>query len=164
MSSVWLLWWCDVPGLVPEHVLQLQQGEPQQRTLFCPLLLLYHFQRQGHLLHKTLLIPFCVVWFLICCLLPVNVYLFICLLTVCVLEQMVINTMCGQSMQELEYVEAGDFIHTNGCIDKLVNWIHSNLFLLGGIALGLAIPQVGYTYQHTDTHTRTNTHILCSRF
>lgn len=57
-------------------------------------------------------------------------------------DKEVINTMCGQGMQELEYVEAGDHIHTNGCIDKLVNWIHSNLFLLGGIALGLAIPQL----------------------
>lgn len=51
--------------------------------------------------------------------------------------------MCGQGMQDLEYSEAGDYIHTNGCIDTVVNWIHSNMFLLGGIALGLAIPQVG---------------------
>ena len=50
--------------------------------------------------------------------------------------------MCGHGMQDLEYVEAGDHIYTNGCIDKLVNWIHSNMFLLGGVALGLAIPQV----------------------
>ncbi|XP_062338944.1 tetraspanin-33 [Osmerus eperlanus] len=57
-------------------------------------------------------------------------------------DQAVINTMCGQGMQELKYLEAGAFIYTNGCIDKLVNWIHSNLFLLGGIALGLAIPQL----------------------
>lgn len=57
-------------------------------------------------------------------------------------DKVVINTMCGHGMQELEYVEAGDNIYTNGCIDKLVNWIHSNLFLLGGIALGLAIPQL----------------------
>ncbi|KAJ0057365.1 hypothetical protein NL108_005285, partial [Boleophthalmus pectinirostris] len=56
-------------------------------------------------------------------------------------EKEVINTMCGQGMQDLDYVEAGEFIYTNGCIDKLVNWIHSNLFILGGIALGLAIPQ-----------------------
>lgn len=84
--------------------------------------------------------------------LPVNIHVFICLLIVCVLEQMVINTMCGQGKQELEYIEAGKYIHANGCIDKLVNWIHSNLFLLGGIAMGLAIPQVKYTYQHTHTH------------
>lgn len=57
-------------------------------------------------------------------------------------DKEVINTMCGQNMQELEYLQAGEHIHTNGCIDKLVNWIHSNLFLLGGIALGLAIPQL----------------------
>ncbi|KAM3927631.1 tetraspanin-33 isoform 2-T2 [Leptodactylus fuscus] len=54
----------------------------------------------------------------------------------------VMNTMCGYGVQTLNYAEAGEFIHTNGCIDKLVNWLHSNLFLLGGVALGLAIPQV----------------------
>lgn len=60
--------------------------------------------------------------------------------------QAVINTMCGQGMQGLPFLQAGAFIHTNGCIDKLVNWIHSNLFMLGGIALGLAIPQVDITH------------------
>ncbi|XP_003972927.2 tetraspanin-33 [Takifugu rubripes] len=57
-------------------------------------------------------------------------------------SKMVINTMCGQGMQILEYSEAATYIYTNGCIDKLVNWIHSNMFLLGGIAMGLAIPQL----------------------
>ncbi|XP_075781556.1 tetraspanin-33 isoform X2 [Pelodiscus sinensis] len=57
-------------------------------------------------------------------------------------DQAVINTMCGQGMQAMNYLEASEFIYPNGCIDKLVNWIHSNLFLLGGIALGLAIPQL----------------------
>jgi tetraspanin-33 len=57
-------------------------------------------------------------------------------------KKAVINTMCGQGMQALDYLEASKVIYTNGCIDKLVNWIHSNLFLLGGVALGLAIPQL----------------------
>ncbi|XP_018421425.1 PREDICTED: tetraspanin-33 [Nanorana parkeri] len=57
-------------------------------------------------------------------------------------DETVINTMCGYGMQELDYLEAGQYIHTNGCIDKLVNWLHTNLFLLGGVALGLAIPQL----------------------
>ncbi|KAM6895241.1 tetraspanin-33 isoform 1-T2 [Xenentodon cancila] len=57
-------------------------------------------------------------------------------------DQVVINTMCGQDMQDLEHSKAGDHIHNDGCIDKIVNWIHSNLFLLGGVALGLAIPQL----------------------
>ncbi|XP_036433561.1 tetraspanin-33 [Colossoma macropomum] len=57
-------------------------------------------------------------------------------------EERVINTMCGHMMQDLDHAKASGFIHTSGCIDKLVNWIHSNLFLLGGIALGLAIPQL----------------------
>lgn len=57
-------------------------------------------------------------------------------------QKVVINTMCGHQMQKEDYLEAGKQIYTNGCIDKLVNWIHSNLFILGGIALGLAIPQL----------------------
>ncbi|KAG7455831.1 hypothetical protein MATL_G00245310 [Megalops atlanticus] len=57
-------------------------------------------------------------------------------------EEAIINTMCGHGMQDLEDVQADAFINTSGCIDKLVNWIHSNLFMLGGIALGLAIPQL----------------------
>lgn len=57
--------------------------------------------------------------------------------------------MCGQGMQELEYKEAGNLIHTSGCIDTVVDWIHSNLFLLGGIALGLAVPQVELSHSCT---------------
>ncbi|XP_073724641.1 tetraspanin-33 [Misgurnus anguillicaudatus] len=57
-------------------------------------------------------------------------------------NETVINTMCGHGMQKKDYLTASEFINTNGCIDKVVNWIHSNLFLLGGIALGLAIPQL----------------------
>lgn len=56
--------------------------------------------------------------------------------------QAVINTMCGQGMQTFDYSEASQVIYTHGCIDRLVNWIHSNLFILGGVALGLAIPQL----------------------
>lgn len=59
---------------------------------------------------------------------------------------MVINTMCGREMQILQRSDAATYIHIDGCIDKLVNWIHSNMFLLGGIAMGLAIPQVEEPY------------------
>ncbi|NXK54979.1 TSN33 protein, partial [Chauna torquata] len=54
----------------------------------------------------------------------------------------VINTMCGRGMQARSYLEASAFIHTSGCIDRLASWLHSNLVLLGGIALGLALPQL----------------------
>ncbi|XP_053912768.1 tetraspanin-33 isoform X1 [Cuculus canorus] len=57
-------------------------------------------------------------------------------------DEAVVNTMCGQGMQARSYLEASAFIYTNGCIDTLVNWVHSNLFLLGGVALGLAVPQL----------------------
>ncbi|XP_010192642.1 PREDICTED: tetraspanin-33, partial [Mesitornis unicolor] len=55
-------------------------------------------------------------------------------------HQAVINTMCGQGMQAKGYLEASAFLHIAGCIDKLLNWVHG--FLLGGIALGLAVPQL----------------------
>ncbi|XP_061202865.1 tetraspanin-33 isoform X1 [Neopsephotus bourkii] len=57
-------------------------------------------------------------------------------------DEVVINTMCGHGIQAMGYVEASAVIYTHGCIDSLVNWINRNLFLLGGIALGLAAPQV----------------------
>uniref|UniRef100_A0A8C5FVV3 Tetraspanin n=1 Tax=Gadus morhua TaxID=8049 RepID=A0A8C5FVV3_GADMO len=57
-------------------------------------------------------------------------------------DEAVINTMCGSGLQLQNFLEAAELIYTNGCIDKLVDWIHSNLFLLGGVALGLAIPQL----------------------
>lgn len=73
---------------------------------------------------------------------------------------MVINTKCGQGMQT--YAKAATYIHTNGCIDKLVNWIHSDMFLLGGIAMGLAIPQVEehYAITHICCHTYLMTFFL----
>ncbi|KAL4640737.1 tetraspanin-33-like [Arapaima gigas] len=57
-------------------------------------------------------------------------------------DEAIVNTMCGQGMQDLDHLQASVFINTSGCIDRLVSWIHDNLFLLGGIALGLAIPQL----------------------
>ena len=39
-------------------------------------------------------------------------------------------------------MEARQVIYIQGCTDRLVNWIQSNLFILGGVALGLAIPQL----------------------
>lgn len=75
---------------------------------------------------------------------------------------MVINTKCGHGMQIIEYTEAARYIHTNGCIDKLVNWIHSNMFLLGGIAMGLAIPQVGEPDLAINTHVSSHSHLMNS--
>ncbi|XP_023651308.1 tetraspanin-33 isoform X1 [Paramormyrops kingsleyae] len=57
-------------------------------------------------------------------------------------NESIINTKCGHGMQDMKESEVSIFINTSGCIDKLVDWIHSNLFLLGGVVLGLAIPQL----------------------
>ncbi|XP_074684243.1 tetraspanin-33 [Strix aluco] len=57
-------------------------------------------------------------------------------------HQAVVNTQCGWGVQARGYLEAGAVIYTTGCVDTLGSWIHSNLLLLGGIALGLALPQL----------------------
>lgn len=73
VSSVWLLWCFEVLGLVTEHVFQLQQGQPQPRTLLCPLFLLYLKKWHGELAFKNMLILIFVVHF--CC--------FSCVLPMC---------------------------------------------------------------------------------
>uniref|UniRef100_A0A663M127 Tetraspanin n=1 Tax=Athene cunicularia TaxID=194338 RepID=A0A663M127_ATHCN len=57
-------------------------------------------------------------------------------------HQAVVNTQCGWGVQARGYLEAGAVIYTSGCVDTLGSWIHGNLLLLGGIALGLALPQL----------------------
>uniref|UniRef100_A0A663M0K6 Tetraspanin-33 n=1 Tax=Athene cunicularia TaxID=194338 RepID=A0A663M0K6_ATHCN len=52
-------------------------------------------------------------------------------------HQAVVNTQCGWGVQARGYLEAGAVIYTSGCVDTLGSWIHGNLLLLGGIALGL---------------------------
>lgn len=138
VASVWLLRRRDLHRLVPQHVLQLQRRKPQHRALLCALLLLHHHQRQGSLPRRRISTPSIV---------PTLVSICTHCCCCCPPGQGIINTMCGRGMQELEYSEAGEHIHASGCIDTLVNWIHSNLFLLGGIALGLAIPQVQCTLE-----------------
>ncbi|XP_007896585.1 tetraspanin-33b isoform X1 [Callorhinchus milii] len=54
----------------------------------------------------------------------------------------VINTMCGFEKQRLNQMEASKFLHPVGCADKAVIWIEGHLFLVGGIVLGLALPQI----------------------
>ncbi|XP_041034888.1 tetraspanin-33b [Carcharodon carcharias] len=55
----------------------------------------------------------------------------------------VINTMCGFGKQSLDQLEASKFLHPAGCADKAAIWIESHLLLVGGIVLGLALPQIG---------------------
>ena len=39
--------------------------------------------------------------------------------------------------------EAGDVIYTDGCVDEVLDAVQGNLLLVGGIALGVAVMQVG---------------------
>ncbi|XP_061403335.1 tetraspanin-33-like isoform X1 [Lethenteron reissneri] len=57
-------------------------------------------------------------------------------------DEAVLNSMCGYGVQQQEQLEAARSVHTSGCIDKLVAWAHGHLYLLGGVALGLAVPQL----------------------
>ncbi|XP_013919666.1 PREDICTED: tetraspanin-33 [Thamnophis sirtalis] len=57
-------------------------------------------------------------------------------------DELVINTMCGQGMQSLSDPVASTVIYTNGCIQRMVDWMYSNLLLIGAVALGLTLPQL----------------------
>ncbi|KAI8486184.1 PREDICTED: tetraspanin-33-like isoform X1 [Branchiostoma belcheri] len=58
-------------------------------------------------------------------------------------EEAVINTMCGYDFApDVTPTEAVDRIYIRSCIFAVADWARENLFLLGGIAMGLAIPQL----------------------
>eukprot|EP00058_Branchiostoma_floridae_P006831 XP_002592319.1 hypothetical protein BRAFLDRAFT_101265 [Branchiostoma floridae] len=58
-------------------------------------------------------------------------------------EEVVINTMCGYDFApDATPTEAIDRIYIRSCIFAVADWARENLFLLGGIAMGLAIPQL----------------------
>lgn len=70
-------------------------------------------------------------------------------LSVPLVAQAVINTMCGFGVQTQNYLEANKVIYPVGCADRAVMWIESHLLLVGALALGLALPQVT-----SHTHAR----------
>ncbi|CAH1783678.1 unnamed protein product [Owenia fusiformis] len=53
-----------------------------------------------------------------------------------------INTMCGYGMQDLSPSTASKKIYINGCVDGVLLFAERNLYIAGGIALGIAIPQL----------------------
>ncbi|XP_036609118.1 LOW QUALITY PROTEIN: tetraspanin-33-like [Trichosurus vulpecula] len=57
-------------------------------------------------------------------------------------EQNVLNTMCGYETQNLKAWKAERLIHTGGCLEKIVTWGRSNLYLIAGLALGLLAMEV----------------------
>ncbi|XP_051886523.1 tetraspanin-33 isoform X1 [Pristis pectinata] len=54
----------------------------------------------------------------------------------------VLNTMCGYETQLLKPWTARKQIYTNGCLDTIVKWGHQNLFLIGGVGLGLLLLEI----------------------
>ncbi|MGH0149183.1 UNVERIFIED_CONTAM: hypothetical protein FKN15_032703 [Acipenser sinensis] len=64
--------------------------------------------------------------------------------------EVVINTMCGFGVQNLNYLEATKSIYPLGCADKTASWIESHLLLVGALALGLVLPQVQCSALHND--------------
>ncbi|XP_078423720.1 tetraspanin-33 isoform X1 [Cetorhinus maximus] len=54
----------------------------------------------------------------------------------------VLNTMCGYETQSMKRSTAQKQIYTGGCMDKVITWGHQNLFLIGGLGLGLLLLEV----------------------
>ncbi|XP_074161936.1 tetraspanin-33-like isoform X2 [Sminthopsis crassicaudata] len=57
-------------------------------------------------------------------------------------EQNFLNTMCGYGTQNLKAWKAESLIYTEGCLEKIVTWGRSNLYLIAGLALGLLAMEV----------------------
>ncbi|KAG5276477.1 hypothetical protein AALO_G00132500 [Alosa alosa] len=52
-------------------------------------------------------------------------------------NETVFNTMCGYKTQSMKEMKAVHDIFIIGCLDKIVRWGKNNLFLAGGITVGL---------------------------
>uniref|UniRef100_A0AAQ4PFU7 Tetraspanin n=1 Tax=Gasterosteus aculeatus aculeatus TaxID=481459 RepID=A0AAQ4PFU7_GASAC len=58
------------------------------------------------------------------------------------LNQTVVNTMCGYGMQPLQESMAGLSVFTMGCLEKIVWWAKHNLLLVAGLTAGLLLLEV----------------------
>ncbi|GCB74920.1 hypothetical protein scyTo_0020291, partial [Scyliorhinus torazame] len=58
----------------------------------------------------------------------------------------VLNTMCGYETQRVAKSKASRHIYTDGCMKMVVNWGHQNLYLIGGLGLGLLLLEVSITF------------------
>ncbi|XP_064603814.1 tetraspanin-5-like [Liolophura sinensis] len=53
-----------------------------------------------------------------------------------------INLQCGANALKQESSKIGNTIYTDGCIKALGTWIEAHALVVGGIALGILLPQV----------------------
>ncbi|XP_053709555.1 tetraspanin-33 isoform X1 [Synchiropus splendidus] len=59
-----------------------------------------------------------------------------------VLNQTVLNTMCGYGTQKLEERPASQDIFTIGCLEKIILWCKNHLLLVAGLTSGLLLLEV----------------------
>ncbi|XP_013886940.1 tetraspanin-33 isoform X3 [Austrofundulus limnaeus] len=57
-------------------------------------------------------------------------------------KKTVLNTMCGYGTQQMEERSAGQSIFTVGCVEKIIWWAKSNLWLVAGLTAGLLLLEV----------------------
>jgi len=53
-----------------------------------------------------------------------------------------INTMCGYRVQELSENAAKEKIFTVGCMQEVMGLAQQNLYIVGGVAIGLGLLQL----------------------
>lgn len=56
--------------------------------------------------------------------------------------QMVMNTMCGYGVQQMEETSAKEEVYIAGCLQKITWWCKQNLLLVGGLAGALLLVEV----------------------
>ncbi|XP_006812898.1 tetraspanin-33-like, partial [Saccoglossus kowalevskii] len=67
---------------------------------------------------------------------------------------LIINTQCGYDTTDKSSAEVSDRIYTVGCISQLVKFVNSNLYLIGGVSLGIAVLQILGIFLARILHTQ----------
>lgn len=59
--------------------------------------------------------------------------------------------------------EAYEKVHTRGCIEAVLSKANSNLYVIGGVAIGLSVPQVRTSVSYAvNLFTRVFTFVECT--
>lgn len=58
------------------------------------------------------------------------------------IAEYIINTQCGHGTQKLSPAQAQDVIYTSGCLEQMLQLAGQNLYIVGGVALGVAVVQI----------------------
>lgn len=54
----------------------------------------------------------------------------------------ILNSACGYNAQTLQILKAKDVVYVTGCFQTIIKFAESNMYIVGGVILGIAVPQL----------------------